>query len=116
MGKWEGRCDVLVHDQALVQNDQDGFLQNKKNKSQHIKLLAKYLVSKGHNVKQTAGDADLFIVSSAFNNAMHEHTTKVVATEIDIPAMLVHQWTNQMAHVYIKRESNVSRPVLINSI
>ena len=82
--------DVTVNENVAAYDRTSIFLSNESNKSQFVELLNQHLVSDGHTVKKSDGDADTLIVSSAIEATSVNIPVVVVADDTDVLVMLLH--------------------------
>lgn len=96
---------VKVSEAVAVYSHQQAFLANEENKSQFIALLTRYLQDEGHEVCQSAGDADTQIVSSALQLAsVTNQSVTVVADDTDILVLLLYHFKSELSDIYVRSE------------
>ena len=96
---------VKVSEAVAVYSHQQAILANEENKSQFIALLTRYLQDEGHEVCQSAGDADTQIVSSALQLAsVTNQSVTVVADDTDILVLLLYHFKSELSDIYVRSE------------
>lgn len=85
-------ADVTLDSNTTIIVKQEMFLKNEKNKSQLISLLSSHLTREGHDIRNSDGDADTLIVSTALEYASKGKEVVVVASDTDILVLLMFHW------------------------
>ena len=86
---------VDLHNQ--ISCSQKAFLKNSKNKAKFIDLLSKQLANDGHDIRNSKGDADTLIISTAIQHAKKQDSeVVVVANDTDILVLLIYHWQKSM--------------------
>ena len=75
---------------------QQVFLKNSKNKAKFIELLSRHLANDGHDIRNSKGDADTLIVSTAIQYTKKDNEVVVVANDTDILVSLIYHWQKSM--------------------
>jgi hypothetical protein len=89
-------ANVTVTTNSKVSVSLELFLKNGRNKSQLIELLSSQLAREGHDIRNSSGDADTLIVSTAIEYASKNKEVVVVASDTDILVLLMFHWTVNM--------------------
>ena len=99
--------DVIVEGRTPVPGNKSGFLSNRKNKQNVIKLLSKYLTKAGVEVEHAGdeGDADTVIVKKALELTLTQHTVIVIADDTDILILLIHH-ASPSANLFLQTKQN----------
>ena len=73
------------------------FLKNSKNNARVIELLSRHLANDGHDIRNSKGDADTLIVSTASQyTKKQDNEVVVVVNDTDILVSLIHHWQKSM--------------------
>ena len=91
--------------QMIPTYSQEIFLKSDRNKVQFISILSEELTREGHDVRNSAGDADTQIVSAALEYAGDvDNDIVVVASDTDILVLLMFHWKEGM-NIYMLAET-----------
>ena len=72
-------------------------MKNSKNKAKFTELLSRHLANDGHDIRNSKGDADTLIVSTAIQyTKKQENEVAVVANDTDILVLLIYHWQKRM--------------------
>ena len=93
---------VTIVPDNLIPYSQERYFSLEKNKKEFIKFLSDYLIEKGVEVINCAGDADSEIVRVALSSAKRNTgTTFVVADDTDIAVMLLYHYNEEMDDIHL---------------
>ena len=82
---------VDLHNQ--ISCSQKAFLKNSKNKVKFIELLSRHLANDGHDIRNSKGDADALIISTAIQyTKKQDNEVVVVANDTDVLVLLIYHW------------------------
>ena len=91
--------------QMIPTYSQEIFLKSDRNKVQFISILSEELTREGHDVRNSAGDANTQIVSAALEYAGDvDNDIVVVASDTDILVLLMLHWKEGM-NIYMLAET-----------
>ena len=79
-------------------------MKNSKNKAKFIELLSNHLANDGHDIRNSKGDADTLIVSTAIQyTKKQDNEVVVVANDTYILPLLIYHWQKGMKLFIIQK-------------
>ena len=68
-------------------------MKNSKNKAKFTELLSRHLANDGHDIRNSKGDADALIISTAIQyTKKQDNEVVVVANDTDVLVLLIYHW------------------------